>query len=129
MKEDQLLNLSKRERQIMDVVYMLGEATAADILEHLPAEVGDDSIRKLIRVVEAKGYLTHRREGPRYVYQPTIPSDVASQHALHHTLQTFFRGSAPKIVSALLTLKEGELSEEEIAEIAALIRQAKERGE
>jgi len=129
LKEDQLLSLSKRERQIMDVVYMLGEATAADIHEHLPEKAGEDSIRKLIRVVEAKGYLTHRREGPRYVYQPTIPSDVASQYALRHTLKTFFRGSAPRVVSALLALKEGELSEDEIAEILALIRQAKERGE
>lgn len=128
MKEDQLLNLSKRERQIMDVVYMLGEATATDILEHLPQKAGEASIRKLIRVVEAKGYLTHRREGPRYVYQPTIPSDVASRHALRHTLKTFFRGSAPKIVSALLALKEGGLSEDEITEILALIRQAKEKG-
>ncbi|HSG29255.1 MAG TPA: BlaI/MecI/CopY family transcriptional regulator [Candidatus Krumholzibacterium sp.] len=127
MENRQLLRLSKRERQIMDIIYMLGEATAADVLENLGEDVGDASIRKLIRIVEKKGYLKHRREGHSYVYMPVVPREEASVQALRHMLKTFFDGSAPKAVSALLDITGGDLSEEDIDEISALIREAEER--
>jgi BlaI family penicillinase repressor len=127
MEKRQLSRLSKRERQIMDTFYMLGEATASQVLEHMPEQVGDASVRKLIRIIEQKGYLKHRREGHSYVYTPIIPKDVASRHAVKHLLRTFFRGSASQAISALLDASEGSLSEEDIAEIAALIRKAEVR--
>ncbi len=128
MSKKQLQRLSKRERQIMDVIYMLGEATAADVIEHLPEKVGDASARKLIRIVEQKGYLAHRRVGHSYIYTPTIPKEVASRQAIKHLLRTFFQDSAPKAVSALLDVSGSELSEEDISELSELIRKAEEKG-
>jgi len=127
MEKRQLMRLSKRERQIMDAIYMLGEATASQVLDHLPEPVGDASVRKLIRIIEQKGYLKHRREGHSYIYAPIIPKDVASRHAVKHLLQTFFQGNASQAISALLDANEGSLSEEDIAEIAELIRKAEAR--
>ena len=129
MKKKQLHRLSKRERQIMDVIYTLGEATASAVRENLPEKVGDASVRKLIRIVEQKGYLTHRRAGHSYIYTPTIPKEVASRQAMRHLLRTFFQDSAPMAVSALLDVSEGNLSEEDIAELAELIRKAEEKGQ
>ena len=129
MKKRRLHRLSRRERQIMDVIYSLGEATAADVRENLPEEVSDASVRKLIRIVERKGYLTHRRAGHSYVYTPTIPKDVASREAMQHLLRTFFQNSAPMAVSALLDVSEGNLTEDDIAELTELIRKAEEKGQ
>ena len=129
MKKKQLHRLSKRERQIMDVIYTLGEATASAVRENLPEKVSDASVRKLIRIVEQKGYLTHRRAGHSYIYTPTIPKEVASRQAMRHLLRTFFQDSAPMAVSALLDVSEGNLSEEDIAELAELIRKAEEKGQ
>jgi BlaI family penicillinase repressor len=123
----EMTSLSKRERQIMDVIYMLGEATAAEVLENLPEEVGEASIRKLIRIVEQKGYLKHRRSGHSYIYSPTIPKSVARNHALKHMLKTFFQGSTTRAVSALLDAAGDQLTENEIAEITARIREAEKR--
>jgi len=123
-----MMNLSRRERQIMDVIYMLGEATASQIRDNLPEDVGDASVRKLIRVVEKKGYLVHRREGRRYIYSPTVPTKEAEGNALRHLLKTFSQNSAPKAVSALLDATEDNLSEEDIAKIAILIEEAKSKG-
>ncbi len=128
MSKKQLQRLSKRERQIMDVIYMLGEATAADVIKHLPEKVGDASVRKLIRIVEQKGYLAHRRVGHSYIYIPTIPKEIASRQAIKHLLRTFFQDSAPKAVSALLDASGSELSEEDISELSELIRKAEEKG-
>jgi predicted transcriptional regulator len=128
MDKKKLLALSKRERQIMDVVYSLGEATAAQVIEHLPEDVGDASVRKLIRVVEKKGLLRHRREGHSYIYSPTVPRDEASVVAMKHTLRTFFQDSAPKAVAALMDLTKDTLTEDDIAEITDLIAQAEKEG-
>jgi predicted transcriptional regulator len=128
MSKKQLQRLSKRERQIMDVIYMLGEATAANVIEHLPEKVGDASIRKLIRIVEQKGYLTHRRVGHSYIYAPTIPKEIASRQAIKHLLRTFFQDSTPKAVSALLDTSGSVLSEEDISELSELLRKAEEKG-
>lgn len=126
MKEKRLSVLSKRERQIMDIIYMLGEATAADVIQQLPEKVGEHSVRKLIRIVEKKGHLTHRREGRHYVYIPTVPLEDASKMAMSHLLRTFFQYSVPKAVSTLLEVTEGDLSPEDIAELQALVKKAEE---
>ena len=128
MKEGGLFKLSKRERQIMDVFYMLGEATAAQIIENLPEQVGDASIRKLIRILEKKGCLSHRREGHYYIYKPTLPREQASRAAMRHILRTFFQDSAPRAVSALLDVTRGQLSEEDIERISGLIAEAEKEG-
>ena len=128
MDRKKILALSKRERQIMDVIYSLGEATAAQVVEHLPEDVGDASVRKLIRVVEKKGFLKHRREGHSYIYAPTVPRDEASVVAMKHTLKTFFQDSAPKAVATLMDLAKDSLTEEDIAEISELIARAEQEG-
>lgn len=128
MKVKQLLKLSVRERQIMDIIYMLGEATVAEVLDNFPEGVGEGSIQKLIRVVEKKGYLTHRRVGHSYVYTPTVPKDIAGRQALEHMLKTFFQNSAPKAVSALLDSSLGKFTENEMLEISALIKDAEKKG-
>jgi predicted transcriptional regulator len=115
--------LSRRETQIMDVVFQLGEATAAEILEHLPDPPSYSSVRALLTILEDKGHLTHRRDGTRYVYTPTLANETARQSALDHMLKTFFSGSAPQVVAALLS--GNDLSPEDLEELARLIEQAR----
>lgn len=120
--------LSRRERQIMDVVYALGRANVAEVLERLPDPPSYSSVRALMRILEEKGHLRHEQEGPRYVFLPTVPAETARASALRHLLKTFFDGSAEGAVAALLELREGEISDEEYERLAALIEQAKGEG-
>ncbi|MCP4547564.1 MAG: BlaI/MecI/CopY family transcriptional regulator [bacterium] len=129
MSKDQWMNLSRRERQIMDTLYMLGEATALEIHGNLNEEVGKDSVRKLIRVLEQKGHLKHRREGQSYIYIPTVDKQEIERHAMRHMLRTFFQNSTPKAVSALLAASDDDLSKEDIEELNTMIRKAEKRGE
>jgi predicted transcriptional regulator len=94
--------LSRRERQILDIVYRLGRATAAEIRAELVDSPSDSSVRTLLRLMEDKGHLAHEVDGPRYVYFATLSPEVASRRALRHLLQTFFGGSPHRLVSALL---------------------------
>src|SRR4051812_14912421 len=119
--------LSRRETQIMDVVFQLGEATAAEILEHLPDPPSYSSVRALLTILEDKGHLTHRRDGTRYVYAPTMANEKARRSALDHMLKTFFSGSAPQVVAALLSTND--LSPEDLEELARLIEQARNEDE
>lgn len=128
MRAKKLLKLSVRERQIMEVIYTLGEATVADVLENFPETVSEASIQKLIRIVEKKGYLTHRRAGHSYIYSPTVSKEIAGRQALKHALSTFFEDSAPKAVSALLDSAKGNLTEEDVREVRALIEDAEKKG-
>src|SRR5580765_8444246 len=98
--------LSRRETQIMDVVFQLGEATAADILEHLPDPPSNSAIRALLTILEEKGNLTHRKEGARYIYAPTLPADKAKKSALSHLIDTFFSGSPQQVVATLLSTND-----------------------
>src|SRR5215813_5698488 len=115
--------LSRREAQIMDVIFQLGEATAAEILERLPDPPSNSAVRALLAILEEKGHLTHRREGARFIYLPTIPPETAKQNVLSHLTETFFGGSVPQVVATLLSTSD--LSEAELDELAELIRQAK----
>lgn len=119
--------LSRRETQIMDAVFQLGEATAAEILEHLPDPPSYSAVRALLAILGEKGHLTHRRDGTRYVYAPTLANDQAQQSALNHLLKTFFSGSASQVVAALLSTND--LSPEELEELARLIEEARKDDE
>lgn len=113
--------LSRRERQIMDIIYRLGEATAAEVMENLPDPPSYSAVRALMRILEEKKHLRHRQEGPRYVYTPTVPLDAAKQSALKHVLATFFEGSVSQAVAALLDLGRDDLTDAELERLAHLI--------
>ncbi len=115
--------LSRRENQIMDVVYELGEATAVQIQEQLPDAPSNSSVRVLLRILEEKGFLTHHVKAGKFIYTPIIPAEKAEQSAISHLLKTFFGGSAPRAVAALLST--ADLTEEELDELSQLIEQAK----
>jgi len=120
--------LSRRERQIMDVVYRLGKATVSDVLERLPDPPSYSAVRALMRILEEKGHLSHEQDGPRYVYVPTIGRDNAKRSALRHMLKTFFDGSAEQAISALLDESSQKLSDAELDRLARLIDQARTAG-
>jgi predicted transcriptional regulator len=120
--------LSRRERQIMDVVYRLGKATVSDVLERLPDPPSYSAVRALMRILEEKGHLSHEQDGPRYVYLPTVPRDAAQASALSHLVRTFFGGSAEAAVAALLDLPEHGMSEGELSRLSRLIDEARGQG-
>ena len=120
--------LSRRERQIMEIIYGLGSATAADVLERLPDPPGYSAVRAMMRILEEKGHLTHRHDGPRYVYSPVVPRAAARQSALKQLVKTFFDGSATQAVAALLDMSESRLSADEADQLATLIEKAKREG-
>ena len=120
--------LSRRERQIMDVIYARGRATVAEVRQGLPDPPTYSAVRALLRILEQKGHLRHEQEGPRYVFLPTVPRHEARQSALRHLLRTFFDGSAEGAVAALLDLEAGELSPEEYDRLAARIERARREG-
>ena len=117
--------LTKRERQIMDVLYRLGRATAAEIMERIPKGPGNSTIRTQLRVLETKGHVRHEEEGLRYVYLPTVPRHAARKSALRHLVDTFFEGSSAKAVAALLGGEASRVSDEELARIAELVKDAR----
>lgn len=124
---EQLYNqLSRREHQIMDIVFQLGEATAAEIVERLPEPSSNSSVRILLGILEEKGHLIHRVEGTRFVYRPTLEPEKARRSALAHLIKTFFKGSATQVVATLLN--NPELSTQEREELIRLIDQAKREG-
>ena len=120
--------LSRRERQIMDIIYRLGEATAVEVMENLPDPPSYSAVRALMRILEEKTHLRHRQEGPRYVYTPTVPLDAAKQSALKHVLSTFFEGSVSQAVAALLDLGRDDLTDAELERLARLIDLTQDEG-
>ena len=121
-------SLSRRERQIMDVVYRLGRATAAEVQEALPDPPSYSAIRALLRVLEEKGHLRHEQQGPRYVFLPTVPREKARRSALQQLVRTFFDGSTEQTVAALLDLSASELSDAELDRLSQLIARARKEG-
>jgi predicted transcriptional regulator len=121
-------HLSRRERQIMDVVYARGEATAAEVHADLPDPPSRTAVRTLLHILEAKGHLRHKQVGLRYVYQPSRPRGPAGKSALRRVLQTFFDGSLEKAVAAHLADTASKPSPEELARLAELIAQARKKG-
>ncbi len=117
--------LSRRERQIMDILYQLGRATAAEVGKALPGEPSDSTVRTQLRVLEAKGHIRHEEEGLRYVYLPVVPRRGVSKSALKHLVNTFFDGSVEKVVAALLGPDGSRLSDDELNRIAAIVAKAR----
>jgi predicted transcriptional regulator len=120
--------LSRRERQIMDVLYQLGRASVADVLNKLGRKPHYSTVRAQLRVLEEKGHVRHEQDGSRYVYLPTVPSGVARQSALRHLIETFFDGSAERAVMALLGGEATQISLEELERLAQLIAESKKEG-
>ena len=105
---------SRRERQIMDVIYRLGQATAATVMSNLPDPPSYSAVRALLRVLEEKGHVKHVQDGPRYVYLPTVPRERARESALQQLVRTFFGGSTEQAVAALLDMSASHLSDDEL---------------
>jgi predicted transcriptional regulator len=120
--------LSRRERQIMDIVYAQGEASAADVRAALPDPPSYSAVRALLAILVDKGHLKHRSEQGRYIYVPTRRRAQVGRSALRRVLDTFFEGSVEKAVAALLQGSDANLSEEELARLAQLIEQARKEG-
>ena len=118
--------LSRRERQILDVIYNLGRATASEVLERLPDAPTYTTVRGLLRVLESKGHVRHEDDGGRYVYFPTMTKQRAAKSALKHVVQTFFDGSPSQAMAALLG-SERALSEDEIERLAQLVENARRK--
>src|SRR5262245_39161158 len=117
--------LTRRERQIMDILYRLGRATAGEVMQDLPGEPAYSTVRTQLRVLEEKGHVHHEEEGLRYVYTPAIPRHAIRKSALRHLVDTFFDGSAEKVVGALLGADGARVSREELERIAEMIAKAK----
>lgn len=128
MSKEPTAQLSRREREIMDVIYRTGRATAAEVMASLPDPPSYSAVRALLRVLEEKGHLRHEEDGPRYVFLPTIPRERARQSALRQLLHTFFDGSAEQAVAALLDLSSSDLSRDELGRLARVIAQARKEG-
>ena len=120
--------LSRRERQIMDVLYQLGTATAADVQERLPEPPSYSAVRAMLRILEDKGHVRHHEDGPRYVYAPVVARDKARKSAVRHLLRTFFDGSVEQAMAALLDGADRALSREEIDRLSRLIDERKREG-
>jgi predicted transcriptional regulator len=121
MNEPKPNALSRRERQIMDVLYKLNRATVAEVLNKLANRASYSTVRTQLRVLEEKGHVRHEEHGLRYVYVPTVPRDVARRSALRHLVETFFDGSTEKVVAALLGGEVARISPEELDRLARLI--------
>jgi predicted transcriptional regulator len=120
--------LSRRERQIMNAIYARGKATAAEIVDDLGDPTADASIRKLVRILEAKGWLRHTRRSVEHVYSPTVSKLRARKAALRHLVETFFDGAPERAALALLDAAKDRLSTQERAQLAALIEAAVKEG-
>lgn len=124
-----LLNkLSRRERQIMDIIYRFGQATAAEVLENLPDPPSYSAVRAMLSVLEKKELLKHHQDGPRYVYLPTVAPEKAQHSAMENLLQTFFEGSTAQAVAALLDMSKEDMSDADLDRLSKMIDQAKQEG-
>ena len=128
MKTDTELHLSRRERQILDALHARQQATAAEVLAALPNPPGYSAVRALLRILEEKGHVKHKQNGPRYVYLPCVSRETASRSALKRLVATFFQGSVTQAMAALLETADTKLSEAELDKLRQIIKQAKTEG-
>ena len=120
--------LTRRERQIIDILYRRGRATASEVMEELTGDPSYSTVRTQLRVLESKGHVQHEEEGPRFVYLPALAHRAARKSALRHLVDTFFDGSTEKVVGALLGGEGARLSDGELERIEALVAKAKKEG-
>jgi len=128
MKTPSHIELSRRERQIVDILYSNGRSTAAEVQNALPDPPSYSAVRAMLRILEEKGHVRHEQDGPRYVYLPTVARDNAKRSAMRHMLRTFFDGSTEQAISALLDDASTNLSEAELDRLARMINQARRTG-
>jgi predicted transcriptional regulator len=119
-------HLSRRERQIMDVLYQAGKATVAEVLQGLPDPPSYSAVRALLRILEDKGHVRHEQDGARYVFSPTIRRDAVKRRALRHLVNTFFEGSTSQVMAALVEMTG--VDDDELVRLRRLIDEAKHRG-
>jgi predicted transcriptional regulator len=120
--------LSRRERQIMDILYRLGKASAADVREAMDDAPGYSAVRAMLRVLEEKGEIRHEEEGMKYVFSPVVGREKAKKSAVKHMLETFFGGSPEAAVAALLDVSSTKLTRDELERMSGLIEKAKQEG-
>src|SRR5688572_23874252 len=120
--------LTRREREIMDVLYQRGRATAGEVMKGLPGNPNSSTVRTQLRVLEEKGHVRHEEHGLRFVYMPEVPRHAARKSALRHLVNTFFDGSAEKVVAAVLGGEGARLSDEELDRIADLLVKTRKEG-
>src|ERR1700730_9018897 len=120
--------LSRRERQIMDILYQRGKSSASEVREAMPNAPSYSAVRAMLRVLEEKGHVKHQAEGLKYVYVPTVTRDKAKRSAVKHLLDTFFNDSPEQIVAALLDVSSTRLTREELDRMSEMIEKAKREG-
>jgi predicted transcriptional regulator len=120
--------LSRRERQIIDILYRRGRATAAEVMEDLPGDSSYSTVRTQLRVLEEKGHVRHEQDGQRYVYSPAVPRGTVRRSALKHLVETFYEGSVEQAVAALLGGEGSRLTDEQLDRIEDLIKKARKEG-
>lgn len=120
--------LSKRERQIMDILYQRGKSSASEVREAMEDAPGYSAVRAMLRVLEEKGHVKHQAEDLRYVYVPTVTRDKAKRSAVKHLLDTFFNNAPEQVVAALLDVSSTRLTRQELERMAQMIEKAKKEG-
>ena len=123
------LPLSRRERQIMDILYAAGKASASEIQERLPDQPSNSTVRTILRVLERKSYVRHVEEGLRYMFLPAVPREAARASAMQRVLRTFFGGSAKEAIAAFLDPNAFEMSREDLEELSRMIERAKKEAQ
>src|SRR5687767_14398587 len=123
------LDLGRRERQIMEVVYRLGRASASEVRAQLPDPPSYSAVRGMLRLLEEKGHLRHAQDGIRHVYSPTVPQDDIRETTMRHVLRTFFAGSTAAAMATLLEAADEPPSDEELDALSRLIERAREQGQ
>jgi BlaI family penicillinase repressor len=121
-------DLSRRERQVMEILHRRGESTVAEILQSLPEPPTYSAVRSILRILSEKGLIAHKEDGPRYVYAPAKPTDKARDDVLAHVVHTYFAGSTEQAVTALLRLSDADVSDAEIDRLREKIRRARLSG-
>ena len=122
------LELSRRERQIMEIIYRLGEVTVTDVRREIPDPLTYSCVRAFLRLLEGKGQVQHKKVGRKYVFSPTVPRKAACRSAVHNLLNTFFDGSIEAAVVSLIDMHAGDLSKEELNRLSKHIKQARKEG-
>ncbi len=123
-----IVKLSRRERQIMDILYQRGKSSASEVREAMPDAPSYSAVRAMLRVLEEKGHIKHRSEGLRYVYVPVVARDKAKRSAVKHLVDTFFREAPEQVVAALLDVSASHMTDEELDRMSAMIERAKKEG-
>src|SRR5688500_14933133 len=128
MRREPHFDLSRRERQIMDVIYQRGSATAAEITADLPDPPSATAVRTMLRILEDKGHLTHSQDGVKHVYRAVVDREKARESVISHVVRTFFDGSAEQAMATLIDRSGGDLTDAELARLAGMIEKARKRG-